>query len=131
VAYLTADEYEALTERPKTEATPARLDLASRMLDSRIGFRNRQVSGVYEGYKLDLGNLDAYEADAARRWVAAMVGSLADSGDRPPTGESIKLGRFSVSGGKDTAGLPSAMRYADFVLVDAGLVNPYPVSGSS
>lgn len=118
--YITADEYEQITSRPKEEATEQRIRYASHLLDARIG----PPLAVNGEFKLDLSSLNAQKRFAVMNWVAWMVSYLADHNDTFESFTSISLGRYSEtkgSGGNEA--LPSQIRLADHILVGSGLVN--------
>lgn len=117
--YLTATEYAQLTGRNWREATDARLQRASMLLDARIG--NYPV--LASGWKLDLLSMPVYQVNAVKEWVAQMTAFLYENGDSAPTSASLSLGRFSVTehGQKDRL-LPESLGFADSVLVSSGLI---------
>jgi len=123
MSYLTASEYNTYTGRSVSEALDRRLTMASKLLDTRIGVYSRQTSGDYEGYKLDLDDLFAYQVEAVKTWVAWMVAALYLNNDSPGTFQQIKLGRFSVSEEKSQSDLPDTVLWADYQLKDANLIN--------
>jgi hypothetical protein len=119
--YLDADRYAAITGRSQAEYEEPRAEMACQLLDSRIGYYERQD----DGWKLDVSALDAHELRAVELWCAWMIAYLKDNNDQPPGMEQITLGRFSVTPNSSDRGLlPSKLRYADQVLKQAGLVNP-------
>lgn len=119
MAYITSAEYAQLTGRNWREATDARLQRASMLLDARIG--NYPV--LASGWKLDLLSMPVYQVNAVKEWVAQMTAFLYENGDSAPTSASLSLGRFSVTehGQKDRL-LPESLGFADSVLVSSGLI---------
>lgn len=127
--YLTAQEYEEITGKPKEEATEQRLTYASQLLDVRIGNRytrrGRGHSLPNNGrWKLNLDDLYEYQKDAVKSWVAWMVSFLSENNDQAPSTASVSLGRFSVTEhGQQGSVIPESMRLADAQLVSSGLVS--------
>ena len=122
MSYITAAEYNSITERPAAEATAARRKRASQLLDARVG--NYAPDGS-TGWKLDLSELTKHQEDAVKDWVAWMVVYLYDNQGQPPfTVGHLSLGRFSVSAQQGQAGrvLPDEMSFADAILASSGLV---------
>jgi hypothetical protein len=119
MAYITAAEYEQITGRDRLEATDARLQRASMLLDARIG--NYPV--LASGWKLDLLNLPVHQVNAVKEWVAQMVAFLYENSDIAPSSASVSLGRFSVTehGQKGTL-IPESLGFADAALIAAGLI---------
>lgn len=118
--YITDTDYQIVTGRDKAEATVPRCKVATQLLDSRIGPRERGEDGL----KLDLDKLPSHQVDAVKTWCAWMIAYLVDNGDRAPTTETITLGRFSVTEhGQRDAVIPEEMDFADGILRTSGLVN--------
>lgn len=119
--YLTAQEYADLTGRPQNEATEAAINLASRLLDSRIGYYP-----FAEDYKLDLDLLTTRQVDIVKLWVAQMIANNFDNdGSVEQLEDSVSLGRFSVDRGNSRVSgnlIPSSMQYTDELLIDSGLI---------
>lgn len=127
--YLTSTEYVTLTGRAIAEATIIRITMACKLLDSRIGnypFEN--------GYKIDSSNDTWYfynnkeikisQKQAVKLWVAQMITCLYLNNDMPESFNSIKLGRFSMTKGKDSNSLlPDKMNYVDTILISSGIIN--------
>jgi hypothetical protein len=130
--YLTASEYASLTGRSSTEATSIRINIACRLLDSRIG-----NYGTYNtGWKINNSSstwyvnfstaLTADQKEAIKLWIAGMITYLFlnDNNISSPA-KNIKLGRFSV--GKTNAStsklLPDEMNQFDIILVSSGIIN--------
>jgi hypothetical protein len=123
MAYIDAAEYNALTGRDASEATTARIMLASSMLDARIGNYPTDES---TGYKLDLDLLTIAQKRAVQLWVAYMVYGLFETGDTLQTGGSLTLGRFSEGVTSNQAIgqiMPDQVKSADAVLKASGLIN--------
>lgn len=133
MAYITASEYIEFTGRDSSEATTIRLNVASKLLDSRIG-----NYGTYsDGWKINtndstwyVNNFDALTTEqkvAIKMWVAEMVKNLYLNGDSAASNNNLKLGRFSVSkyasSSKSSSLLPEQMGYIDNLLVSSGLIN--------
>jgi len=117
--YLTATEYAQLTGRNWREATDARLQRASMLLDARIG--NYPV--LASGWKLDLLSMPVHQVIAVKEWVAQMVGYLHENGDSAPSSASVSLGRFSVTEhGQKGSLIPESLGFADAALIAAGLI---------
>jgi len=117
--YLTATEYAQLTGRNWREATDARLQRASMLLDARIG--NYPV--LASGWKLDLLSMPVHQVNAVKEWVAQMVGYLHENGDSAPSSASVSLGRFSVTEhGQKGSLIPESLGFADAALIAAGLI---------
>ena len=124
--YIEETDYAASTGRSDAEATDVRIKRASRLLDTRIGCWTRKTSGTYLGWKLDLSDFDDYRSEAVQEWVAWMVAALFDSDDVMESGgDSIKLGKFSVSRSTMKTGMPAKLQYVDAQLVDANMVKTY------
>ena len=123
MTYLTDTEYQNRTGRNVSEATSQRIKMASRLLDTRIGNLPRHTSGTYQGWKLDLDELNDYQVDIVKDWVAFMVKALFQSDDSSVAFKSIKLGRFSLSKDEDDGDIPEDLRYADTMLKDAHIIN--------
>jgi len=118
VGYITAAEYNEITERPQAEATNSRIKHASALLDARIG---NYFPDPTTGLKLHLDDLSQAQKDAVKEWVARAVAFLIDNNDAPPSAASISLGRFSVQSSQNQ-GLPDALSFADSILVSSGLI---------
>jgi len=118
--YLEENEYAQITNRDISEALEYRIKLASRLLDSRIGYYE---SDETTGYKLDLDKLPHNQQRAVKIWVAWMIAYLATHNDQAPSAESITLGRFSVSQGEGSNYLPDQMLFAEFILSSCGIIN--------
>lgn len=131
MAYITATEYNNLTGRAAAEATTIRLNMASKLLDSRIG-----NYGTYSnGYKIDtslttwyVNNFDALtteQKEAVQMWTAEMVKSLVLNSDSASTNNDLRLGRFSVAKSQNSTGkiLPESMGYVDSILISSGIIN--------
>lgn len=116
--YLTAEEYNEITGRDADEATDRLIKKACQLLDYRIGYYERED----DGWKLDLDDLEDYQSDAVKSWVAWLVADLVDLKDRPSAG-SIKLGRFQMSVPEDSPEVLQELVLADAVLVSAKMVN--------
>jgi hypothetical protein len=131
--YITAVEYAILTGRDSDECTIARLTIACKLLDSRIG--NYPVND--DGYKIRTSDwvvmyngqyqtLHKSKIDAVQLWVATMVSYLFDNNDTPPSStNNVKLGRFSVGGNAPSSysSFPSELGFADSILVSSGIIN--------
>ena len=118
MSYITAEEYNQITDNDVADATQARIKRSSRLLDSRIG------NHKYEGeFKLDIDSLPAYQKAAVKEWVAWMIFALNKNNDSIEVNESVKLGRFSVTqrDGKSEM-VPDSLIYADSVLKSSGIV---------
>lgn len=119
MAYITAAEYEQITGRDRLEATDARLQRASALLDARIG--NYPV--LASGWKLDLLSLPVHQVNAVKEWVAQMVAFLYENSDVAPSSASVSLGRFSVTEhGQKGSLIPESLGFADAALIAAGLI---------
>ncbi len=119
MAYITAAEYEQITGRDRLEATDARLQRASMLLDARIG--NYPV--LASGWKLDLLSLPIHQVNAVKEWVAQMVAFLYENSDAAPSSASVSLGRFSVTEhGQKGSLIPESLGFADAALIAAGLI---------
>jgi hypothetical protein len=118
--YEGVNEYAEITNRDGSEASDYRVEMASRLLDSRVGY---YVPDETTGYKLDLTELSVHQSRAVKIWVAWMIAYLATHNDMPPTAESITLGRFSVSQGQGNDNFPDQMSFADSLIASSGLVN--------
>jgi len=135
--YVTSSEYLTITGRPASEATSIRINISSKLLDSRIG-----NYPIYDdtGFKIKVNNDKFYvfgcgidteihisKKQAVQQWVCQMISFLTDNGDKPPSqGDNIKLGRFSVgkSGASNTNSLlPDSMSYVDSLLISSGIIN--------
>jgi hypothetical protein len=120
--YEGISEYEEITGRDPSEATEARVEMASRLLDARIGIYDFDED---TGYKLDLDTLLPHQRRAVKIWVAGMIVYLFEHNDQAPTSEAITLGRFSVSGrtGEVNSSFPEQLTLADHLIATSGLVN--------
>lgn len=131
MSYITATEYNNLTGRAAAEATTIRLNIASKLLDSRIG-----NYGTYSsGYKIDtslttwyVNNFDALtieQKEAVQMWTAEMVKNLVLNSDSASTNNDLRLGRFSVAKSQNSTGkiLPESMGYVDSILISSGIIN--------
>ncbi len=117
--YITSSEYNDLTGGDAVDATDTRIKRASRLLDVRIGNYKRETSG----FKLDLDDVEDWQSDAVKDWVAWMVYTLVENNDSVGVNETVKLGRFSVTASKDDNELiPDSMKFADSMLKDSGLI---------
>jgi hypothetical protein len=135
--YITSTEYNTYTDRPAIEATPLRIKISSKLLDSRIG--NYPIGS--NGYKITenfqvycncncnsiLTTLHQSKIDAVKMWVSTMVSYLYDNNNNPPSGQAdnIKLGRFNISGTAPNIPnnyLSSEMQYVDSILISSGLI---------
>jgi hypothetical protein len=129
MAYIDAARYNAITGRTTTEASDQRLLMASRLLDSRVGnyVRIDDDTNAYDGFKLDLDTLRAYQKEAVEHWVAWMVAALFIGGDAPNTFQNIKLGRFSITenASQQDKTLPNLVEFADIQLKDAKIINTH------
>lgn len=127
MAYIDAATYASLTGKDASEATDARLKLASRLLDNRIGnyIRIDDSDSDYNGFKLNLDKLKSWQKEAVQQWVAWMVSALYANGDAPDTFQQIRLGRFSVTENSEDENntLPNQVKYADMLLRDAKIIN--------
>lgn len=123
MTYITAAEYEAITERPQAEATDARIKRASQLLDARIG---NYPFDAKTGFKLDVDILPKHQREAVKDWVAHMISFLYENGGVAPAAlGALKLGRFSVSqhgGAQPGHVLPDEITYMDAILVSSGIV---------
>ncbi len=120
MTYLTASEYNSISDRPQAEATTARINRASLLLDARIG---NYLPDEDTGWKLDIDNLPKNQENAVKEWIAQMVAFLYDNGDVAPTAASLSLGRFSVTEhGQKGQILPEALNFADSILVSSGII---------
>jgi len=147
MAYITSSEYAALTGRDSSEATSIRINISSRLLDSRIG-----NYGIYEnGWKIDTSSSTWYvtsifltddrefinvsntnyrievttgQKDAIKIWIAGMITELFNSDDMASNEDNLKLGRFSVTKSKNSSGtiLPQSMGYHDSILISSGII---------
>lgn len=119
MAYITATEYAQLTGRNWREATDARLQRASMLLDARIG--NYPV--LASGWKLNLLSLPVHQVNTVKEWVAQMVAFLYENSDVAPSSASVSLGRFSVTEhGQKGSLIPESLGFADAALIAAGLI---------
>ena len=129
MAYIDAATYASLTGKDASEATDARLKLASRLLDNRIGnyIRIDDSDSDYNGFKLNLDKLKSWQKEAVQLWVAWMTAALHVGGDAPDTFQQIRLGRFSVTENSVTENstLPNQVKYADMLLRDAKIINTH------
>jgi hypothetical protein len=131
--YITSTEYNIYTDRPVTEATPLRIKISSKLLDSRIG--NYPINA--NGYKITnnfqiywkgvLTTIHQSKIDAVKMWVATMVSYLYDNNNNPPSGQAdnIKLGRFNIAGTTSSISnnyLSSEMQYVDSILISSGII---------
>ena len=118
MSYITANEYNDITDADVSGAISSRLKRASRLLDSRIG--NHKYDNEF---KLDIESLPDYQKAAVKEWVAWMVFALNKNNDSVEVNESVKLGRFSVTQrqGKNEM-IPDSLVYADSVLKSSGIV---------
>lgn len=120
MSYITASEYNSITERDQAEATNARIKRASLMLDARIG---NHIPDETTGLKLDVDKLSKHRQNAVKEWVAQMVMFLYDNGDVAPSAAHLSLGRFSTtSHGQGNQVLPVELNFADSILVSSGVV---------
>lgn len=147
MGYITSSEYAALTGRDSSEASAIRINLASKLLDSRIG-----NYGIYQsGWKIDTSSSTWYvspiflpddrefvnvsntsyknevttgQKEAIQIWVAGMITELYNSDNVASTEDNLKLGRFSVSKSKNSSSaiLPQSMGYHDSILISSGIV---------
>lgn len=120
MSYITASEYTELTGRDEGEATAARIQSASMLLDARIGNYTRND----DGWKLDITGLKAHEERAVKLWTSQMVAYLYENDDILLPASSLSLGRFSVSEstGESQGSLPKKLQLADNILVSSGLI---------
>jgi hypothetical protein len=131
MAYITSNEYAALTGRDTSEATTIRLNISSKLLDSRIG-----NYGTYQnGWKIDTSGTTWYinnfepvtvdQKEAIQMWIAEMIKNLYLNGDSSSQNNDLRLGRFSVSKSKNSTGqiLPESMGYIDSILISSGIIN--------
>ena len=117
--YINEAEYGKITDRPYTEATGARIQMASMLLDSRIG--NHPI--LTTGYKLNVSTLPVVQKNAVQTWVACMVAFLTDNNDTAPSGASVTLGKFSVVENQQSKNLlPEELGFADSILVSSGVI---------
>ena len=130
--YLTATEYESLTGRAAAEATTVNINIASKLLDSRIG-----NYGTYSsGWKLNVSSSTWYvdnftaltedQKNAVKLWVSGLITELFIAGGlQANQDKNLKLGRFSVSNGSSSLSksLPESMAYYESILVSSGIVN--------
>ena len=147
MGYITSSEYAALTGRDSSEASLIRINIASKLLDSRIG-----NYGIYQnGQKIDTTSSTWYvspiflpddrefvndsntnykvavttgQKEAIKIWVSGMITELYNSGNSSSTEDNLKLGRFSVSKSKNSNGaiLPQSMGYHDSILISSGII---------
>lgn len=130
MSYITSTEYNLLTGKDASQATSNRLYMASKLLDSRIGNYPIFETGwkITDEWKVDIDGLNltlhTSKIEAVKRWVAAMVFYLFENGDKPPSTDSVKLGRFSVSGtSSSSTSIPDELSYIDSILVSSGIIN--------
>ncbi len=118
--YLTAAEYNNITERPAAEATDARINRASLLLDARIGNYEPDED---TGWKLNMDDISTNQEFAVKEWVAQMIAFLYDNHDGAPSAASLSLGRFSVTEhGQKGHVLPEALNFADAILASSGAI---------
>jgi hypothetical protein len=117
--YITNTEYAEITNRAEVEATTQRIKYACMLLDSRIGYYERND----DGWKLDTDDLKDYELDAVKQWIAFMITYLFENNDTAPSTASLTLGRFSITqNGQQEQVLPEQLRLADIILISSGLI---------
>lgn len=135
--YVTSNEYLSITGRPASDATSIRINIASKLLDSRIG-----NYPIYDstGFKIKVSNNKFYifgcgidteihisKKQAVQQWVCQMISYLKDNNDKPPSqSDNVKLGRFSVgksgAASKNTL-IPDEMSFVDSILISSGIIN--------
>jgi hypothetical protein len=132
MGYITAIEYNTLTGRPVAEATTIRINLASKLLDSRLGDYPLHTDGnkidsswrmYIRGYRVPINQA---KRDAVKMWVAEMIAYLTDNNNKPAGIKNVTLGRFSVGNSNISSlsgGLPNELGYVDNILKDSGIIN--------
>lgn len=119
MSYLEASEYEGYTGRDESEAEDYRINMASRLLDARIGNHRYEEDSEF---KLDIDGLPKYQQEAVKNWVAWMVAGLEENNDSIESTDNLTLGRFSVSKNEDSTTMPDQLKYADQILKTTGVI---------
>lgn len=116
MAYLTNTQYLQITRRDPSEATPHRLELASALLDARLGRASSDGTAA-----LAVDDLTERQATAVREWVARCIETFAEDGATPKTVERISLGKFSVTPGEQESPM-QRLGFADALLANTGMI---------
>lgn len=122
-AYITSKEYEDLTGRSPKDAKPLRLEMASFLLDARLGVTPFDDT---KELALDLtaSLVTALQKRIAKGWTAEMVRHLADNNDQIQPNEDISLGDFSVKAREGQSDyIPDSLAYWDQMLQNCGLID--------
>jgi len=133
--YITPTDYNTYTGRDSSEATTLRIQIACKLLDSRIG--NYPINE--DGYKITdtfkvwcggvLETLHQSKIDAVKMWCSKMVESLYINDNNPSSikANNVSLGRFSMGGqstnSMQTGVLPDEMAFVDNILISCGIIN--------
>ena len=117
--YLTAAEDATITGRSEDQATTQRIKQSCMLLDARLGMRTREDNG----WKVDMTDVEDYQSEAIKQWVAYMILYLFDNSDTAPSTSNLTLGKFSVSGNTEgIQGIPNALSFVDSILVSSELI---------
>ena len=125
MSYITATQYNTISGRDQSEATDARIERASLLLDARCGLdRHADSDDDDKEFLIDKDDLNARQKKAVEQWTAWLVASLAKSNDSPQVVEDVRLGRFQVRAqdGRQVRMVSDDMMYADQLLVSTGMV---------
>jgi hypothetical protein len=129
--YITSSEYANLTGRNSSEATTERINIACKLLDSRIGNYGTNSSGWKINDNSSIWYVDVNTAltqdqkDAIKLWVSGMITALYNNSNMSQNSNNVRLGRFSVSKGYNSSQniLPDSMGFHDSILVSSGIIN--------